>query len=380
MRLSGLERLLPRVTRRVERVTGQSIGGVSLEYNPALSIAGAAGSTIGFNRETLAGMTRREAKGVLAHELSHVVTSGGGAGERVNESYADAVRARLGLGAGAGYNYKPETLFGKLSGSEFQTLSGNLAAGNYSAEAVRDMARGTDGNGPTNGNNNRPNNRNRDTTVNNASHGAGTPPPVSVGTAFNSAAAMAAARMGLAGQLSGLRADAGLVRGQYTTALGQIRANRISATGEAEADALERGIVGSSVDAQQRASAVTEAGAARVDARYQRNAALMGLRRDAMAARIGYTQSVQEIAQAKAAEQTQIAIAEFQANQFDAMQQDYQATYRDILRKLRAANNRKRDRAAERQAQLTYPEGAYTEQREGGPYAAPSPYTGSLGR
>lgn len=341
MNLKGVNRLLPGLVRRVERVTGQELGNVTLERNRELQIAGAAGRVIGFNPRALRGMSRREVRGVLAHELGHVASLGTNASDKTVEAYGDAVRARLGLGTGAGYGSRIEDRMTGLGNQQFKRLSHALAGGEYRQGMVSQMANaGVKNNGPTVGN------RNRNTTVNAASKaGPGTPPPVAPSSAMNYAAAAAASRMRLAAALGQLKQERGMVAAQYRVAKGQAFQQRVADTAAAEADALDRGGVGSSVDVQGRAAAVAAQGDAQVAARMDRNSAIMELRRQAMLAKNQYSSELQDLASQRAAEQLQISLAEYEANTLANTQQNYQAAYDRALQKLLAGRNAKRDRA-----------------------------------
>lgn len=318
-------RVLGRYGSAIQRlVGGSSLGGTQFQFyrpgqvpntsTPEGAVGYAENGTVYINRGYWKDASRQDKRGFLVHELTHL-----SAGRSNNEeTVADAVRLALtGKGPQAG-GWTPSA-----DARKYARQQGWLG-----------MTGGTDNNGPKAGN------RNRDTVVNNNSKSGVPAPPVSSQSAVNYAAQQAQLRMQLAATLANLRSQAGVTRGQYVSTLGDIKAQRIADTAAAEGSALQSGTVGSSADLQNRAAAVTAAAGQRVDARMQRNLALIQLRQQGVQARTDYVQGVQGIAAQAAAEQAALANNEL-TNNLLASQSHYNELFKKFLEQYRQTGRKR---------------------------------------
>ena len=145
----------------------------------------------------------------------------------------------------------------------------------------------------------------RNTLLNNASKAA--PPPVSAESAVAYGGQLATAQMTLAERLAALRAQAGLVRGQFQMDRSTVRANAISGMAAAVNSSLDRGLVGSSVDAAGRTGVLAQKAAdmqAAIQAKVQ---GLLGIRTGRISAVNDYYTQYYNIQAQKAAEQATLA-------------------------------------------------------------------------
>jgi hypothetical protein len=147
--------------------------------------------------------------------------------------------------------------------------------------------------------------------VNLASKSATPPPVVGASSAIGAAGASAALTSTLYQQLAGLRAAKGDVFAQFRGDRAAIKGQAVDAMASQVNQSLERGIVGSSIDAGGRARVLTDKEAAIQQALQTRAGGLMDLRRARIDAVNQYWTGQYNIQQQQAAEQSQMALQAF---------------------------------------------------------------------
>jgi hypothetical protein len=147
--------------------------------------------------------------------------------------------------------------------------------------------------------------------VNLASKSATPPPVVGASSAIGAAGASAALTSTLYQQLAGLRAAKGDIFAQFRGDRAAIKGQAIDAMASQVNQSLERGIVGSSIDAGGRARVLTDKEAAIQQALQTRAGGLMDLRRARIDAVNQYWTGQYNIQQQQAAEQSQMALQAF---------------------------------------------------------------------
>jgi hypothetical protein len=196
---------------------------------------------------------------------------------------------------------------------------------------------GTSGNGPKMGNSN----RKRNTLRNLASKRLPvTIPNLSPGSAIGYAGQVAGLEQSLYARLAAIRAQAAAARGQFQADRSNIQAQAVDAMAGTVNAALDRGLIGSSIDLEGRAAVEAQRAAALVQARLQRSQALAGLRVEGIQATNDYYTGLLQVLAQKRAEQAQMAAQDFQQNVYDAMQQNYQQLYRQVLQRLSSRGRR----------------------------------------
>jgi len=162
------------------------------------------------------------------------------------------------------------------------------------------------GNGPRAG---RTTGRQRNSLLNNASK---TPPPV-VGpsSAINYGQQTAAAQMTLSERLATLKAQQGLIAGQFRMDRAQVKADAIGSMAGAVNSALDRGILNSSIDYGQRAGVLSERASGIQAAVQAKLAGKLGLRTERIGAFNDYYNQLFAIQSAKSAEQQEMATQAF---------------------------------------------------------------------
>jgi hypothetical protein len=147
--------------------------------------------------------------------------------------------------------------------------------------------------------------------VNLASKSATPPPVVGASSAIGAAGASAALTSTLYQQLAGLRAAKGDIFAQFRGDRAAIKGQAVDAMASQVNQSLERGIVGSSIDAGGRARVLTDKEAAIQQALQTRAGGLMDLRRARIDAVNQYWTGQYNIQQQQAAEQSQMALQAF---------------------------------------------------------------------
>lgn len=179
--------------------------------------------------------------------------------------------------------------------------------------------------------------RSRNTLVNlagkksNSAMPGGFIPAVSPGSALGYGAQTAQARYDYLAQLAALRAQRGMVVGNFQQARAGLKEQRLSDVSDAANAAAERGIVGSSVDMAGRASAHTTFAEGLATARSDRAQSLLSLAQQRLGVNSGYFRSLADIAAARRAEQAEMTAQMFQQDQYDAVQQNYGQVFRQLL-------------------------------------------------
>lgn len=257
-----------------------------------------------FDRKFLRTTSRKDFKGALIHELTHV--AGAGYGTDRAETLADAAREVLGPNDP---NWSPSAAAAKAAERLGMT---------YKAP------------GPTPGRH--PGQRRRNTGTQDQSK-------VAMGVLGPSAQAgyaqqALALQQSYTAALAGIKASGASTRAEAKSARADIRANRIGGTVAAEADALARGGVGSSADMVARAGVVAEAGTATADVIAARNSQLAQLKIQGMQANADYQLGLGSLATDKAAAEAELAAQRLQNDMFNTQQASYDDLYNSILKRL----------------------------------------------
>lgn len=200
------------------------------------------------------------------------------------------------------------------------------------------------GNGPRAG---RTTGRARNTLVNNASKATKPSPgkfpglpggyqaPVSSAGAVGYGDQLAAARYQYLTQLAALKSQRGLYNQQYRTSVADARSVVPGQLASVQQGATDRGVLGSSAQLSDEAGVLAARTRAIADAKSQRVAQRLDNRMQQLGAQGSYYGQVSSINNAIAQEQAANTIMAFQQDQFDAMQQNYQSTYQNILQSLK---------------------------------------------
>lgn len=267
-----------------------------------------AGGGITFDRSYLKGATRKDVKGALIHELTHVAGVAYGQDRRA-ETMADAARAVLGPNDP---NWTPSAASAKAAerldmayrapGPKAGQHPGLRRARNTGAQAQSKVA-------------------------------AGVLSPTAAAGFSQQAVGL---QQSYVNALAAIRAQAAATKGEAKSTFADIKAQRIAGTVGAEADAINRGIVGSSSDAGARSAVVAQAGTAKADAIAARNSALAQLKVQGMQAGTDLQLGLGQLATDKAAAQAELAAQRFQEDAFDTQQSNYQQLYQSILQRLLA--------------------------------------------
>ena len=268
-------RIIRRYGASVADLFGTSAGPISVEVVKGLSRtsgdgrlaqAGVGTGSIQIDRRYLRTGSRADVRGALIHEMAHALGQG-------SETSADF--ARYALNRRENPNWSP-------------------------SEEVRAMANQMGVNGPRP---QRTTGRNRNTVVNNASHGAGMPaPPVSPGSAVSAGDQMAQGTYQYLQQLALLKQQAAMLRGQRRQSIADARATRVQEMAGTVNSALDRGILNSSVDLAGRAGVIANQAAAKVQAQQQFAQGMLATKMDTLDAQAQYAQLMNSIAAQQAAE------------------------------------------------------------------------------
>ena len=151
--------------------------------------------------------------------------------------------------------------------------------------------------------------RQRNTLVNMASKQSGFSgvPVVSPGSAVGYGQQIGALQMGLFNTLAGLAAQRGVLQGQFQTSKADIHQTAIQGIGGAESQALQSGILGSSIDAGNRTAVRATAASSLQDAIQTRAQGILGLQQQRIQAQNQYLTGVFNVLAQKRAEQAQMA-------------------------------------------------------------------------
>ncbi len=133
------------------------------------------------------------------------------------------------------------------------------------------------------------------------------PPPVDPSSAVAYGGQLAQLQLGLGARLAELRAQRGLVQGQFRQDKADIRAGRISGIAGAVGGAIESGILGGSADLEQRVGVEATAAAQMQQAIQAKVQGILGIKLGRIQATNDYYTGVYQIQAAKAAQQAELA-------------------------------------------------------------------------
>lgn len=309
-----------RIQKRAERITGTNIDPATYAFGNT-GIAETAGSAISFNKQWLANASKQEVKGVIAHELGHVLQGAGSTLSGVQqESYGDALRARMGLGVGQGYNSTQEKQMERLSNAEFRQLSSMAQSGSIDRGWLKEAGMaGTDGNGPKAG----AGGRRRNTAANLFSKntlnyqnpgGAQALPAMSPSQTANYYSQLAGLYAGYQNQLAALKLQRVGARADFRAQAADVRAQKLTGLADTENAAIERGVVGSSADLQARAGVRGAAETQLQSAKQQRAMTVAESRLGAQQAGTQYFMGVQGLEATKLAAQQEALSNQLEQN------------------------------------------------------------------
>lgn len=160
-------------------------------------------------------------------------------------------------------------------------------------------------------------NRNRNTLVNNASKASPPAPPVSPQNAVQYGGQLAQLQYSLAQRLAALRAQKGLVQGQFAMDRAGAKALGISEMAAAVNNSLDRGLLNSSIDYAGRTDALAAKETAMQQALQTKLQGLLGIRTERLDAVNQYYAGLFEVQAAKAAERADLANQAFLQGLFD---------------------------------------------------------------
>jgi len=326
----SLQRLAQRVVRRygadITGLVGGNLNGATFKFGNT-GVGETSGQQVTFGRDWWKNADRRDRRGAIIHELTHVATRNQGlGGDAPGQSWAsngieqgaDAVRYAL-VGA---HGINRDTLG---EARHIARQSGWLGDG-----------MGTGNGGPPNGNGR----RKRDTLSNGASksnYPNGYQAPVSQGSSSNAAAQLAQNRYNYLSQLAALRQQVAMGRADKVQQFAASRTQRISDTADVANAAADRGLTGSSIEYQGRAGAISAEAQSRQAALAQLAQTRLGAQVGALDARNSYFSTNAQIAAAQAAERQANSITDFANNSFDANNLSWQ-DLRDRIRNMKTGD------------------------------------------
>lgn len=303
----SLQKLARRVQRRygadITGLVGGNLRGATFRFGNT-NVGETTGQQVTFSRDWWNQADRRDRRGAIIHELTHVATRNQGlGGDDPNKAWADngietgADAVRLALVGKHGIN--PDSLPGaQRIARQSGWLGDNMGTGNG---------------GPPNGNVRRKRN-----TLANSQYPQGYQAPVSQGSSSQSAATLAQSRYTYLAQLAALRQQVQTGRADKVDAFAAARTQRVGDTAAAANAAADRGGFGSSIDYQGRAGAVAQEGLNRQAAISALTQTKLGAQTGALDARSSYFQTQAQVAAAMAAEREANTISAFADNTFDA--------------------------------------------------------------
>jgi len=150
------------------------------------------------------------------------------------------------------------------------------------------------------------------------------------------AAQLAALQSQYAQRVAALKVAGGGIRADRARAFADIKANRVQGAVAAEADALQRGIVGSSADLGARAGVVADAANAKVDARSMAAQQLAGLRVDQIGANTDFSVGIAGVIADKASAEAELANQRYMEGLIGAQTDTYQSLFQKYLQRLLA--------------------------------------------
>lgn len=155
--------------------------------------------------------------------------------------------------------------------------------------------------------------RARNTLVNNASKAdTAVPPPLLSPTQTTAATGqLSALQMTLAQRLAAIQAQQGLIRGQFKMDRAAVKAGKVEGMANTVNDALERGIVGSSIDAAGRVGVEADAAAGLQTALNAKVQGMLGLKTERIDAANEYYGGVFQVQAQQAALQAEAATQAF---------------------------------------------------------------------
>lgn len=243
------------------------------------------GGGITFDKDFLKNTSRQDFRGALIHEMTHV--EGGAYGHDARaETMADYAR----------YALNPR------ENPEWHPSAAVLAM----AEKRGDVGQP---NGPRAGHTT---GRNRNSLVNNASHGAQVGVPVvSPSSALSYGQQIADATQAKYAVLANIAQSKAALRSDWRTGMADVKLARKEGQVAAEGDALGRGIVGSSSDLASRSSVDSQSARAALDVMRTKSTGMLSLQQDRLTAQQTYLQQLYAVLAAKAAEQSGMAVDAF---------------------------------------------------------------------
>lgn len=297
----------------IERMAGGSLSGVSFRFGNTGGFAGTGttGGGVKVSREWWQGASRKDKRGFLIHELSHVAGIGGTTGanwsDNRKEQTADAIRYALNGAAGINKDTLPEA----KRIAEHRGWLGDDMAGPGSNRT---------GNGRVN--------RNRNTLINNASKAPVLGP--------QQALALNQQLQGLQTQYAGARAlqQASIAgaKSQGILARQAARSGAVAAMGQQVNDSLSRGVVGGSADLQARAGVISDRNAQLAAANSTQAQAIAAAKANTLSALGDYYLGVGNVASDQAAQQAQMQIDMFQNDMLNTNLSSYNQLLRRLLR------------------------------------------------
>ena len=317
-RLAFAERIAAKFSPKIASLFGVSRFSTTGFSVGNLAVGHAADSTKGggtvFDRDFILNSSKADFRGNIIHELTHVAGVGDGTSATRAENLADYAR----------YSLNPHEAAGWTPNAAVQKIAENrgTVAGNSNNTGT---GGGTNHNTTTQNNSRTP-----------SGQTGGVPSPADPSSYGAYAATVAGAQMQLAAAAALRKSQIGVARGQYGLDMNAATNLRPTETVQAEAAALANGGIGSSVDLQNRATAVTDSATAQEQALAARNASISG-------SRVGYMGALGEYSTTTASAAAQLANAQAMANA-ERFKQDQFDTVLQKLSDLRKRLNRNRTR------------------------------------
>jgi hypothetical protein len=329
-------RFAKQVTKRygdeLSRLLGLPASQVSFNLSRSTDVAETNGRNITLNPDWFKSAGRRDAAGAVVHELTHAYQDAPAAAYAAHgksyEAIADAARARLGLGSGAGYSSRLERRYTDESNRAFRQDARQLAAGTGGFQVPNAQPGPKPGRGPG---------HLRNTGANaNSKAGKGAYAALAAAQAQGYASQAAGLQSAYTQALMAIKQQRGQVQAAAITGRADVKSQALAAAGAAEGDAASRGIVGSSVDAMNRAGVVEDRAAGLASIAAQKGDALAQLRLQKFGAQTTLNTGLMDLQAQKAADLATLQVQRYQDGLTAQANFDFKAAYQDALKRLLA--------------------------------------------
>jgi hypothetical protein len=303
MNITQAQKLGNRLSRQLSGILGVQPQRVSFSWDPATAIAQSSAQTqsVGLNRQYIQNASRREVAGVIAHELGHVYdprANNPGSAKRT-EAFGDAARLAL-TGQTKDWQASPEARAiaqkkGWDMGVEGPSLPGLGKHGGRMRNTFANVL-----------------SKNKVDYTNKG--GAQALPSLSPASTANYYGQLAGLYAGYQSQITALRNQRVGLRADFHEAVTGARGEKLAGLAAVENQSIERGVLGSSADLQERSDV---RGTAEAQIRAAERARLEGVAANRLSqqqAGLDYYMGAQGLEAQKLAEQQQLLAQQLQQN------------------------------------------------------------------